>query len=74
MVGRSMEKLQMLENLDLQEIPLPKSLQRWNNYNLAETYKHTKRQDLKSFIASEFWWRSEMLEFHHILGKTPINN
>ena len=59
-VGRSMEKLQMLENLDLQETPLPKSLQRWNDYHLAETYKYTKRQDLKSFIASEFWWRTEM--------------
>jgi len=60
-VGRSMEKLQMLENLDLQETPLPKSLQRWNDYHLTETYNYTKRQDLKSFIASEFWWRTEML-------------
>ena len=53
-----------MENLDLQEA-LPKSLQRWNNYNLAETYNYTKRPDLKSFIASEFWWRSEMLQLHH---------
>jgi hypothetical protein len=60
-VGRSMEKLKMLENLDLQETPLPTSLDRWNNYNLLETYNYTKRPDLKSFIASEFWWRSEML-------------
>ena len=51
----------MLENLDLQETPLPTSLDRWNNYNLLETYNYTKRPDLKSFIASEFWWRSEML-------------
>ena len=51
----------MLENLDLQETPLPKSLQRWNDYHLTETYNYTKRQDLKSFIASEFWWRTEML-------------
>ena len=56
-----MEKLQMLKNLDLQETPLPKSLQRWNDYHLVETYNYTKRQDLKSFIASEFWWRTEML-------------
>ena len=61
MVGRSMEKLQMIENLDLQETPLPKSLQRWSDYHLDETYSYTKRQDLKSFIASEFWWRTEML-------------
>jgi hypothetical protein len=51
----------MLENLDLQETPLPKSLDRWNNHNLLETYNFTKRPDLKAFIASEFWWRTEML-------------
>jgi hypothetical protein len=51
----------MLENLEMQEVALPKSLQRWNDYHLAETYNYTKRQDLKSFIASEFWWRTEML-------------
>jgi hypothetical protein len=51
----------MLENLDLQETPLPTSLERWNNHNLLETYNYTKRPDLKAFIASEFWWRSEML-------------
>ena len=62
MVGRSMEKLKMLENLDLQETPLPTSLDRWNNHNLLETYNYTKRPDLKAFIASEFWWRSEMLQ------------
>ena len=60
-VGRSMEKLQMLENLEMQEVALPKSLQRWNDYNLSETYNFTNRLDLKSFIASEFWWRTEML-------------
>jgi hypothetical protein len=60
-VGRSMEKLQMFENLEMQEVALPKSLQRWNDYNLSETYNFTKRLDLKSFIASEFWWRTEML-------------
>jgi hypothetical protein len=51
----------MLENLDLQENPLPTSLDRWNNHNLLETYNYTTRPDLKAFIASEFWWRSEML-------------
>jgi hypothetical protein len=51
----------MLENLDLQENLLPTSLERWNNHNLLETYNYTKRPDLKAFIASEFWWRSEML-------------
>ena len=56
-----MEKLQMFENLEMQEVALPKSLQRWNDYNLSETYNFTKRLDLKSFIASEFWWRTEML-------------
>jgi hypothetical protein len=61
-VGRSMEKLKMLENLDLQETPLPTSLDRWNNHNLLETYNYTNRHDLKAFIASEFWWRSEMLQ------------
>ena len=60
-VGRSMEKLQMLENLEMQEVALPKSLERWNDYNLSQTYNFTKRSDLKSFIASEFWWRTEML-------------
>jgi hypothetical protein len=60
-VGRSMEKLQMLENLEMQEVALPKSLERWNDYNLSQTYNFTKRSDLKFFIASEFWWRTEML-------------
>ena len=55
----------MLENLDLQETPLSTSLDRWNNHNLLETYNYTKRPDLKSFIASEFWWRSEMLQISH---------
>jgi len=64
-VGRSMEKLQMLENLEMQEVALPKSLQRWNDYNLSETYNFTNRLDLKSFIASEFWWRTEMLLLRH---------
>ena len=52
----------MFENLDLQETLLPTSLDRWNNHNLLETYNYTKRLDLKAFIASEFWWRSEMLQ------------
>jgi hypothetical protein len=52
----------MLENLDFQETLLPTSLDRWNNHNLLETYKYTKRPDLKAFIASEFWWRTEMLQ------------
>ena len=56
----------MLENLDLQETPLPTSLDRWNNHNLLETYNYTKRLDLKAFIASEFWWRTEMLELRDI--------
>lgn len=57
-----------MENLDLQELgllPLPRSLNRWSDHNLIETYNYTKRQDLKVFITSEFWWRSEMSEFHH---------
>jgi len=60
----------MLENLDLQETPLPKSLDRWNNHNLLETYNYTKRPDLKAFIASEFWWRSEMLQISDIRETT----
>ena len=62
-----MEKLKMLENLDLQDglLPLPKSLDRWSTNNLLATYEYTKRLDLKAFIASEFWWRTEMLEFNH---------
>ena len=56
----------MLENLDLQENLLPTSLERWNNHNLLETYNYTKRPDLKAFIASEFWWRSEMLQLSDI--------
>jgi hypothetical protein len=55
----------MLENLDLQETPLPKSLQRWNDYHLIETYNYTNRADLKAFIASEVWWRTEMYLLHH---------
>ena len=55
----------MLENLEMQEVALPKSLQRWNDYNLSETYNFTNRLDLKSFIASEFWWRTEMLLLRH---------
>lgn len=51
-----------MENLDLQETLLPTSLERWNNYNLLETYNYTKRLDLKAFIANEFWWRSEILQ------------
>lgn len=51
-----------MENLDLQENLLPTSLDRLNNHNLLETYNYTKRLDLKAFIASEFWWRSEMLQ------------
>jgi hypothetical protein len=69
-VGRSMEKLKMLENLDLQETPLPTSLDRWNNHNLLETYNYTKRPDLKAFIASEFWWRTEMLQLSDISKTT----
>ena len=51
----------MLKNLELQQNPLPQSLQRWSDHNLLETYNFTKREDLKSFIASEVWWRTEML-------------
>jgi hypothetical protein len=71
-VGRSMEKLKMLENLDLQEglLPLPKSLDRWSTYNLLATYDYTKRPDLKAFIASEFWWRAEMLQISDIRENT----
>ncbi len=52
----------MLENLVWQENPLPTSLDLWNNHNLLETYNYTTRPDLKAFIASEFWWRTEMLQ------------
>ena len=51
----------MLENPDLQQNPLPRSLGRWSDHNLIETYNYTNRRDLKSFIESEFWWRTEML-------------
>jgi len=53
----------MFENLDLQEgpLPLPRKLDRWSDHNLIETYNYTNRADLKSFIESEFWWRTEML-------------
>jgi hypothetical protein len=54
----------MLENEEMQEI-LPKSLERWNNHNLSETYSYTKNHDLKVFIASEFWWRTEMLQLRN---------
>lgn len=51
----------MLENLELQQNPLPRSLDRWSDHNLIETYNFTNRADLKSFIKSEVWWRTEML-------------
>lgn len=58
-----------MENPDLQELgqlPLPTKLDRWSDHNLIETYNYTKRADLKVFIASEFWWRTEMLELANI--------
>jgi hypothetical protein len=60
----------MLENLVWQENPLPTSLDLWNNHNLLETYNYTTRLDLKAFIASEFWWRTEMLQINHIRENT----
>jgi hypothetical protein len=50
----------MIENEEMLEV-LPRSLERWNNHNLSETYNYTKNHDLKVFIESEFWWRTEML-------------
>ena len=64
----------MLENLVWQENPLPTSLDLWNNHNLLETYNYTKRPDLKAFIASEFWWRSEMLQISDTRGNYLVNS
>jgi hypothetical protein len=58
----------MLENEEMQEI-LPKSLDRWNNHNLSETYNYTKNKELKVFIESEFWWRTEMLQINNNKNK-----
>jgi hypothetical protein len=58
----------MLENEEVQEI-LPKSLDRWNNHNLSETYNYTKNKELKVFIESEFWWRTEMLQINNNKNK-----
>jgi hypothetical protein len=58
----------MLENEEMQEI-LPKSLNRWNNHNLSETYNYTKNKELKVFIESEFWWRTEMLQINNNKNK-----
>jgi len=61
----------MNDLMELEITPLPTGLSGWNNHNLTETYYYTKRQDLKSYIASEVWWRTEIVNLQHI-GKTPI--
>jgi phage pi2 protein 07 len=50
----------LIEDIDSNEL-LPKTLNNWNNLNLVETYQYCKSQKIKNLIASEFWWRTEML-------------
>ena len=38
---------------DNKELELPKSLENWNELNLIETFKLTKRLDLRAMIAKE---------------------
>lgn len=60
-------RIEMIENEEMLEV-LPRSLERWNNHNLSETYNYTKNHDLKVFIESEFWWRNEMLLLRNTLN------
>jgi hypothetical protein len=55
----------LIEDIDSNEL-LPKTLNNWNDPNLVATYQYCKSQKLKTFIETEFWWRSEMLQLHNI--------